>query len=193
MTDLTLSNRVRLSIHKMKQLALLFYCITNLIFVPSGVANVMSQNAEGVTILFLETADNMTEQVNSVADEVFINAMLLEGVKYKYGGASPQTGFDCSGFVSYVYGRAANINLPRTSRDISRLGVSIEKNNLQIGDLVFFNTLKSDFSHVGIYVGDGKFIHAPSAGSSVRVESMQSGYWEKRFNGAKRLEQVASN
>lgn len=177
----------------MKQLLLLIYCVANLIIVPSGLANVMSKNAEGVTILFLETADNIAEQVNSVADEVFINAMLLEGVKYKYGGASPQTGFDCSGFVSYVYGRAANINLPRTSRGISRLGISIEKNNLQIGDLVFFNTLKSDFSHVGIYVGDGKFIHAPSAGSSVRVESMQSGYWEKRFNGAKRLEQVASN
>jgi len=176
-----------------KQLVIFFCCTANLILVPNGVANVVTQNAEGVSIVFLETSDSITEQVNSIADEVFINAMRLEGVKYKYGGASPQTGFDCSGFVSYVYGRAANINLPRTSRGISRLGMSIEKNNLQIGDLVFFNTLKSDFSHVGIYVGDGKFIHAPSAGSTVRVESMQSSYWEKRFNGAKRLEQVATN
>lgn len=177
----------------MRQLVIFFYCIANLIFVPNGAANIMAQNAEGVSIVFLEITDNMTVHTNSIADEVFINAMRLEGVKYKYGGSSPQTGFDCSGFVSYVYGRAANINLPRTSRSMSRLGISIEKNNLQIGDLVFFNTLKSDFSHVGIYVGDGKFIHAPSAGSSVRVESMQSVYWEKRFNGAKRLEQIASN
>lgn len=177
----------------MKQLAIFLYCIANLIILPNSAANVMVQNAEGVSITFLDISESMTEQANNIADEVFINAMRLEGVKYKYGGSSPQTGFDCSGFVSYVYGRAANINLPRTSRDISRLGVSIDKDNLQIGDLVFFNTLKSDFSHVGIYVGDGKFIHAPSPGGTVRVESMQSNYWEKRFNGAKRLDQVATN
>jgi cell wall-associated NlpC family hydrolase len=177
----------------MRKLTFLFYLSANLMLAPSVMANVMSQNAKGVTITFLETAESIVDAAKNIAEEVFINAMRLEGVKYKYGGASPQSGFDCSGFVSYVYERAANISLPRTSQGISRFGVSVEKEDLQVGDLVFFNTLRSAFSHVGIYVGDGKFIHAPRAGSTVRVESMQTSYWERRFNGAKRLDQVATN
>ncbi len=119
--------------------------------------------------------------------EVIINALSLTGIKYKFGGDSPETGFDCSGFVRYVFRNAANLTLPPTARAISQLGKTVNKDELQPGDLVFFNTLKSTFSHVGIYIGDNKFIHAPRSGASVRVENIQQSYWSSRFNGAQRL------
>ena len=122
------------------------------------------------------------------AGEVLLNALSLTGIRYKYGGNSPETGFDCSGFVRYVFNQAANLTLPRSALEMSRLGVQVSKNELQPGDLVFFNTMKSAFSHVGIYVGDNRFIHSPSSGGAVRVENMQSSYWAKHFNGAKRIE-----
>ncbi len=150
-------------------------------------ANLVTSNAAGITITYLDT------ETTSVADEVLMSAMSLEGIKYKYGGSSPETGFDCSGFVGYVYHKAANLKLPRTSRGISRVGQNINQSQLQAGDLVFFNTMKRSYSHVGIYVGDGRFIHAPRKGSFVRIESMQTSYWKNRFNGARRLDQTASN
>jgi cell wall-associated NlpC family hydrolase len=122
------------------------------------------------------------------AREVLVNALSLTGVRYKYGGNSPETGFDCSGFVRYVFKQATSLTLPRSAIEISQLGTTIPKHELQPGDLVFFNTLKSAFSHVGIYVGNNRFIHSPSSGGKVRVESMQDGYWAKRFNGAQRIE-----
>lgn len=121
------------------------------------------------------------------AQEILINALSLTGVKYTYGGKSPETGFDCSGFVRYVFQQAANLTLPHGARAISQLGKSIPMSELQPGDLVFFNTLKSAFSHVGIYMGDGKFIHAPSSGGGIHVVDMNDSYWAKRFNGARRL------
>lgn len=163
-------------------------CTTAYLLMPAiGMTNTVTQNAAGITITFL---DDVT---NTVAQEVILSAMSLEGIKYKYGGTSPETGFDCSGFVNYVYGKAANLKLPRTARGISRMGASINKSELAAGDLVFFNTTKRAFSHVGIYVGDGKFIHAPRKGSFVRVESMQTSYWKSRFNGAKRLAEETSH
>ncbi len=120
--------------------------------------------------------------------EVLINALSLTGVKYKYGGKSPETGFDCSGFVRYVFQQAANLTLPHGARAISQLGQAIPVDQLQPGDLVFFNTLKSAFSHVGIYLGDGRFIHAPSSGGGIHVVDMNDSYWAKRFNGARRLQ-----
>lgn len=122
------------------------------------------------------------------AREVLVNALSLTGVRYKYGGNSPETGFDCSGFVRYVFKQATSLTLPRSAIEISRLGTTIPKNELQPGDLVFFNTLKSAFSHVGIYVGNNRFIHSPSSGGKVRVENMQDGYWARHFNGAQRIE-----
>lgn len=133
-------------------------------------------------------AENTKLGWSEKAQEVLINALSLSGIQYKYGGSSPDTGFDCSGFVRYVFKQAANLTLPRTSYGISQLGKQVRTGDLKPGDLVFFNTLKSAFSHVGIYVGDNKFIHSPSSGGGVRIESMDSQYWQKRFNGAKRLE-----
>lgn len=119
---------------------------------------------------------------------VLKNALSLSGIRYQYGGNSPETGFDCSGFVRYVYQQAANLSLPHSAKAISQIGQSIPKHELQPGDLVFFNTLKSAFSHVGIYMGNGRFIHAPSSGGKVRIENMQENYWKNRFNGAQRIE-----
>ncbi|OYZ00795.1 MAG: hypothetical protein B7Y32_05670 [Methylophilales bacterium 16-45-7] len=120
-----------------------------------------------------------------------MQALSLTGIQYKYGGKSPDTGFDCSGFVRYVFSQATKITLPPTARAISQMGKTVDKDELQPGDLVFFNTLKTAFSHVGIYMGNNKFIHSPSSGGKVRVESMDNSYWKKRFNGAQRIE-VAS-
>lgn len=157
----------------------------------------LSQNAAGVMLYSADDNKSQT-QVNTEtaqnnwqdkAQEVLINALSLTGIQYKYGGNSPATGFDCSGFVRYVFRNAANLSLPPTARAIAQIGKSVKKDELQPGDLVFFNTLKSAFSHVGIYLGDNKFIHAPSKGKAVEVESMQNSYWSSRFEGAQRLDE----
>lgn len=137
-----------------------------------------------------EAAYNQDQQNWSArAREVLVNALSLTGIRYKYGGSTPETGFDCSGFVRYVFKQAASLTLPRSAIEISQLGTPVPKNELQPGDLVFFNTLKSTFSHVGIYLGNNKFIHSPSSGGKVRVENMQDSYWTKRYNGAQRIDQ----
>ncbi|MBY0341686.1 MAG: C40 family peptidase [Rhodocyclaceae bacterium] len=115
------------------------------------------------------------------------DAMGLIGVSYKRGGTSPETGFDCSGFVGHVFREGMGLILPRTSREISKEGEAIKKSELQPGDLVFFNTMRRTFSHVGIYLGEGQFIHSPRAGGKVRIESMREAYWAKRYEGARRV------
>ena len=112
----------------------------------------------------------------------------LTGIKYKLGGSKPETGFDCSQFVKYVFEQALNLSLPPSARSLSKIGETIRFEDLQPGDLVFFNTRKSKFSHVGIYVGNNEFIHAPRTGKTIRVESLTKNYWLKRFNGATRVE-----
>jgi cell wall-associated NlpC family hydrolase len=119
--------------------------------------------------------------------EVPFMALALVGKPYAARGASPDTGFDCSGLVAYVYARALQVSLPRNTFDLARTGTPIEAGELQPGDLVFFNTLRRPFSHVGIYVGDLRFVHAPSTGGVVRVEDMRLAYWTKRFDGARRI------
>lgn len=125
---------------------------------------------------------------SGMAQEVLMSALSLTGIKYTYGGNSPETGFDCSGFVRYVFQQAANLTLPHGARAISQLGQAVPIDQLRPGDLVFFNTLKSAFSHVGIYLGGNRFIHAPSAGGGIHVVNMDDAYWAKRFNGARRLD-----
>ena len=97
------------------------------------------------------------------------------------------TGLDCSGLVRYVFQQAGGIALPNTSREMSRVGENVSRDSLQPGDLVFYNTLRRAFSHVGIYLGDDRFIHAPSSGGEVRIDNMTSEYWKARFNGARRI------
>ena len=114
-------------------------------------------------------------------------AKSLVGVRYKYGGNSPDSGFDCSGFVSHVYSHTLDITLPRNTAQISTKGKAVRSNELRTGDLVFFNTLHTKFSHVGIYLGDYRFIHAPSSGGHVRIENMRDDYWRRHYNGARRI------
>jgi cell wall-associated NlpC family hydrolase len=110
------------------------------------------------------------------------------GTPYRYGGKSPATGFDCSGLVTHVFGQSLGLELPHNASAQSKLGTRVRLAELAPGDLVFYNTRRRPYSHVGIYVGDDKFIHAPKPGSSVRVESMKTAYWVKRYNGSRRLQ-----
>lgn len=114
-------------------------------------------------------------------------ALDLIGIRYKRGGSSPETGFDCSGFVGHVFREGLGLYLPRSSREISKAGETIDKTELKPGDLVFFNTMRRAFSHVGIYLGDNRFVHAPRTGGKVRIEDMSDRYWAKRYNGARRI------
>ena len=121
------------------------------------------------------------------ASGVALQALTHLGTPYRASGLSPQTGFDCSGLVVYVYLEGAGLALPRNTFDLSRLGQPVEAAELRPGDLVFYNTQRRDYSHVGIYLGEERFIHAPSSGGEVRVENLRAGYWMRRYSGARRL------
>lgn len=134
------------------------------------------------------------KELRDRTSDLTVNAMSLLGIKYKRGGDTPENGLDCSGFVRFVFKNSNETELPRTAKEISDKGDRVDSKDIKPGDLVFFNTLKKSFSHVGIYLGDSKFIHAPSAGGKVRIESMNVAYWKKRFNGARRIsEEEAKN
>ena len=136
--------------------------------------------------LFTRLGD-LTDRVEARASELVINAMGLLGVPYRRGGNSAETGFDCSGFVRNIYEQTAGLLLPRSAAQQAAATQKIDRADLQPGDLVFFNTMRRAFSHVGIYLGDGKFIHAPKPGAEVRVEDMGVSYWAGRFDGARRV------
>lgn len=135
-----------------------------------------------------QLANSVSSTVVGGTEALIDNAMQLIGVRYRWGGNTPQSGLDCSGFVRYVFNDTFGFLLPRKSAQMSKVGLEIGKDELRPGDLVFFNTMRHAFSHVGIYVGDNKFIHAPSRGKSIRVDDMTKIYWEKRYNGARRME-----
>jgi hypothetical protein len=120
-------------------------------------------------------------------EEISIQAMSLVGVPYRWGGNTPEAGFDCSGLVRYVVDRAASVNLPRTTVDMSGRGESIEPDEVAPGDLIFFNTTGRPHSHVGIYVGKLRFVNAPSTGGTVRLDYLTNPYWAKRFDGIRRV------
>ncbi|KAA0074243.1 peptidoglycan endopeptidase [Paraburkholderia sp. T12-10] len=120
-------------------------------------------------------------------EEISIQAMSLVGVPYRWGGNTPDSGFDCSGLVRYVVARAADVDLPRTTADISHRGESIEPDEVAPGDLIFFNTTGRPHSHVGIYVGKLRFVNAPSTGGTVRIDYLTNPYWAKHFDGIRRV------
>ncbi|WP_321791217.1 C40 family peptidase [Caballeronia sp. J97] len=120
-------------------------------------------------------------------EEISIQAMSLVGVPYRWGGNTPDAGFDCSGLVRYVVDRAASVNLPRTTADMSSRGESVEPDEIAPGDLIFFNTTGRPHSHVGIYVGKLRFVNAPSTGGTVRLDYLTNPYWAKRFDGIRRV------
>ena len=138
-----------------------------------------------------EEAENLDPAIVDAGAEVVMQALANVGKPYRWGGSDPAEGFDCSGLVAHVYDDALGMKLPRTSRAMSQRGSRVARSELAAGDLVFFNTSRRAFSHVGIYIGQGRFVHAPSSGSMVRVERLSNRYWSNRFNGARRL--VAGN
>jgi cell wall-associated NlpC family hydrolase len=137
---------------------------------------------------FVRVSDRLADSVTVKSDELINRAMEVIGVRYRWDAELPQSGLDGSSFVGYVFKDKLGFLLPRKSTQMSRVGKPITREELQPGDLVFFNTMRLTFSHVGIYVGDNKFIHSPSKGTSVRVDDLSSLYWDKRFDGARRLD-----
>ncbi|MBX7229087.1 MAG: C40 family peptidase [Burkholderiaceae bacterium] len=147
------------------------------------------QQTEFTLDSLIQQIEGGTLNVVQGASEIVMNAMGLLGVRYRFGGNAPETGLDCSGLVRLVFKETFGLILPRRAVEMSQLGDTVGKEELKPGDLVFFNTLKRAFSHVGIYIGEGKFVHAPSSGGKVRVESLNTPYWINRFNGARRIDQ----
>ena len=123
----------------------------------------------------------------AAASSVLMRALGLVGTPYRYGGNTPESGFDCSGLVTYVYRDMLALNLPRTSNELAAIqGPKIAPDRLAAGDLVFFGD-KGHVWHVGIYVGEGRFVHAPSTGGTVRLDQLDGPYWRNHYTGAKRV------
>lgn len=140
----------------------------------------------------LARIDEVRHSVSDTASGLVVTAMGFLGVPYRRGGNSMENGFDCSGFVKAMYEQTVGLILPRKAEQQAAATQKIDRADLQPGDLVFFNTMRRAFSHVGIYIGEGKFIHSPKSGSQVRVENMAMSYWSRRFDGARRVPTIAS-
>jgi cell wall-associated NlpC family hydrolase len=140
------------------------------------------------------TKASLLRQMHDRASALTVAAMELVGVRYRRGGTSTETGFDCSGFTRHVFETSLGLVLPRRADEQAAAAglVAVKRQDLRPGDLVFFNTLKRTFSHVGIYIGDNRFIHSPRPGRSVRTEDMSFAYWARRFTGARRAEGSAA-
>ncbi len=137
----------------------------------------------------LEDADSSEiRDLSQVSNEVIFRAISLVGTPYHYGGTQPETGFDCSGLIGFVFHEAAGMKLPRTTRELIDIEAkAIDRDDLQAGDLVYFNSRGGRVSHIGIYVGENRFVHAPSSGGVVRIDHLNTPYWTKFYVGAKRL------
>ncbi len=140
----------------------------------------------------VETGGQLGAQISERTSDLVSTAIGFLGIPYLRGGNSAESGFDCSGFVRAIYKDTIGLILPRTAAEQAVATQNIDKTQLKPGDLVFFNTLKRSFSHVGIYMGDNKFIHSPRSGSSVRIEDMRIPYWNVRFDGARRVDTAKS-
>jgi len=133
------------------------------------------------------TVKDAAVQALTTAQSLSRFALELIGIRYKWGGNTPATGLDCSGLVRYVFQKVTGVTLPRTAKDMSQIGEQVAAPDLKPGDLVFFDTRHFAFSHVGIYLGDNRFVHAPRHGRDVEVATLDSSFWQKRFNGARRM------
>lgn len=142
-------------------------------------------------VAFVRPAAAAEPAHESLAEAVTARALQYIGVPYRFGGNSPQSGFDCSGLVNHVYRETLGIILPRTSRQLATVGVAVGAEDLRPGDLVFFNTRGAPHSHVGIYLGDSRFIHAPRARTLVRIDRLDDPGYRERFEGARRLDPLA--
>ena len=133
---------------------------------------------------------SLLRQMHDRTSDLTVAALDLVGIRYRRGGTSSETGFDCSGFTRHVFETSLGLVLPRRADEQATASglVAVKREDLRPGDLVFFNTLKRTFSHVGIYIGDNRFVHSPRPGKNVRTEDMSFAYWAKRFTGARRAD-----
>lgn len=157
------------------------------LIILAAVAFVPVSHADETVVVPPSPSVSFVDRASASAQDAIDNALDLLGIRYRRGGSSPESGFDCSGFVSHVFREGLGLILPRSSKEMSKSGEVVGKDELKPGDLVFFNTMRSAFSHVGIYLGDNQFVHAPRAGGRVRIEDIRESYWVKRFNGARRV------
>lgn len=135
----------------------------------------------------LSDEHSLLERYTNSAQDLVLKGLELVGINYRRGGTDPDSGLDCSGFVQTVFRDSIGKLLPRTASEQSKVGEKVDRKELKAGDLVFFNTMRRAFSHVGIYLGDNHFVHSPRTGSEIRVEDMSQSYWVKRYNGARRI------
>jgi len=157
------------------------------VFLLAGLLIAPCTHAEEPIVVPPPLQVSFVDRATATAQDAIDQAMDLLGIRYRHGGSSPEAGFDCSGFVSHVFREGLGLILPRSSKEMSKSGEEISRDELRPGDLVFFNTMRHAFSHVGIYLGDDQFVHAPRTGGRVRIEDLRDGYWMKRFNGARRI------
>jgi len=145
-------------------------------------------HAEEPVVISTPPLVSFVDRATATAQDAIDSALELLGIRYRRGGTTPESGFDCSGFVRHVFSEGLGLKLPHNSKAMSETGENIRRDELKPGDLVFFNTMRRAFSHVGIYLGQNQFVHSPSAGGQVRIEDLRDSYWSKRFNGARRVE-----
>lgn len=157
--------------------------LTNLLSSREQILRQFAENGQ-----YAQTARTNNDRTSGSADELIGNAMGLLGVAYRYGGTSVSTGFDCSGFMQHIFKRAMGINLPRTSAEQAQMGTPVARSELQPGDMVFFRTLGgSRISHVGLYIGNDRFIHAPRTGKNIEITSLSHKYWSGKYAFARRV------
>ena len=166
-------------------------CVTALFVTSLAITSPVVTAQDSAAVSFTNAATTKVKSAAASAlksaQDLASTALDLIGIRYKWGGNTPETGLDCSGLVRYVFQQVTGVTLPRTAKDMSRLGTEVAVTDLQPGDLVFFNTRRFAFSHVGIYLGDNQFIHAPRRGREVEVATLESNFWKRRFDGARRM------
>ncbi len=160
-----------------KQLPCLAAVCTTLLLSACGGGGVSPERAPAAT--------PSRPAISEKGREVALYALGLIDTGYRFGGKNPEAGLDCSGMVSYIFGQAAGLKVGGSAADIARKGRAVERNSLRPGDLVFFNTRNAAFSHVGIYIGDERFVHAPKTNGRVRIEQMGNSYFAQRFEAAR--------
>lgn len=170
----------------MKVFSFILYLACHFLLSISAHADTIKPDDSGLQPFFTREAETQ-DDINDLIADLLVNAMSLIGVPYRYGGNSPTTGMDCSGFLKYVFKQSLEINLPRTAAEIAKVGNAISRAELRPGDLVLFNTMNRPNSHIGLYLGNDQFIHAPRTGRNIGIDSLNNSYWKKHYTGARRI------